>query len=151
MIVYLDSLFIMITKESTVKISRREFLKILGQFVAGGGLAAVGGYQCSTRIEPERLVVEQVQVPLHNLKTALEGFKIVQLSDIHLSGHSHDGQVRLPGLGAPILPRYGKKYDQGLNRANDLWVYTNRGLGVIGPPVRFNCPPEVTEITLTGV
>jgi hypothetical protein len=69
---------------------------------------------------------------------------------LQLSGHSHGGQVRIPGLGAPILPYLGQKYDQGLQRANDMWVYTNRGIGVIGPPVRFNCRPEVTEITLVG-
>jgi hypothetical protein len=36
----------------------------------------------------------------------------------------------------------------GLRRAGPAWIYTTRGVGVIGPPVRFNCPPEVTEVTL---
>lgn len=67
---------------------------------------------------------------------------------LQLSGHSHGGQVRLPGIGAPVLPVYGRKYDMGLNRAGSAWVYTTRGVGVIGPPVRLNCPPEVTEVTL---
>lgn len=69
---------------------------------------------------------------------------------LQLSGHSHGGQVRVPGLGALVLPHLGQKYDQGLNRVNDMWVYTNRGLGVIPPPVRLNCRPEITEITLVG-
>jgi hypothetical protein len=69
---------------------------------------------------------------------------------LQLSGHTHGGQVRLPGLGAPILPHLGRKYDQGLYRVNDTWLYTNRGLGVIWPPIRFNCRPEITEITLVG-
>jgi len=56
--------------------------------------------------------------------------------------------VRLPGIGPLILPRYGKKYDLGLYQVNDTWLYTNRGLGVIGPPIRFNCRPEITEFTL---
>ncbi len=67
---------------------------------------------------------------------------------LQLSGHSHGGQVRIPGLGAIILPYLGQKYDQGLNRVNEMWVYTNRGLGVIPPPVRLNCRPEITEIIL---
>jgi predicted MPP superfamily phosphohydrolase len=67
---------------------------------------------------------------------------------LQLSGHSHGGQVRLPGRGALILPYLGRKYDMGLNRAGSLWVYTTRGVGVIGPPFRFNCPPEVTQLTL---
>jgi hypothetical protein len=68
--------------------------------------------------------------------------------DLQLSGHSHGGQVRLPGIGPIILPWMAKKYPEGLNRVGDLQVYTNRGIGVIAPPVRFNCPPEVTLITL---
>jgi predicted MPP superfamily phosphohydrolase len=68
--------------------------------------------------------------------------------DLQLSGHSHGGQVRLPGIGALILPTMGRKYSIGLNRVGPLQVYTNRGLGVINPPVRFHCPPEVTLVTL---
>ncbi|MGH9601343.1 MAG: metallophosphoesterase [Terriglobales bacterium] len=68
--------------------------------------------------------------------------------DLQLSGHSHGGQVRLPWLGAPILPRLARKYPVGLNRVGSLQVYTNRGLGVINPPVRWNCPPEITLLTL---
>lgn len=68
--------------------------------------------------------------------------------DLQLSGHSHGGQVRLPLLGAPLLPLWGQKYPIGLQRVGDTWVYTNRGLGVIDPPLRFNCRPEVTLLTL---
>jgi len=71
--------------------------------------------------------------------------------DLQLSGHSHGGQVRLPGIGAMVLPRMAEKYPLGLNRVGALQVYTNRGLGVINPPVRFNCPPEVTFVTLFSV
>jgi predicted MPP superfamily phosphohydrolase len=70
--------------------------------------------------------------------------------DLQLSGHSHGGQVRIPFYGAPILPRLAKKYPIGLNRVRELQVYTNRGIGVVSPPVRLNCPPEVTLITLVG-
>jgi predicted MPP superfamily phosphohydrolase len=69
--------------------------------------------------------------------------------DLQLSGHSHGGQVRLPFIGAPLLPLWARNYSIGLERAADTWVYTNRGLGVIDPPVRFNCRPEITLLTLT--
>jgi predicted MPP superfamily phosphohydrolase len=70
--------------------------------------------------------------------------------DLQLSGHSHGGQVRIPGVGPLILPRFGRKYSMGLARVGDrTQVYTNRGIGVLEPGVRFNCPPEVTLIRLT--
>ena len=69
---------------------------------------------------------------------------------LQLSGHSHGGQVRVPGIGALQLPYLGQKYDMGLYHIGDMRLYTNRGPGVIGPPVRFNCRPEITEITLTA-
>lgn len=70
---------------------------------------------------------------------------------LQLSGHSHGGQVRLPGVGAPILPPLGRKYDQGLYKINDMWLYTTRGVGLGRIPIRINCSPEITEITLTRV
>ena len=68
--------------------------------------------------------------------------------DVQLSGHSHGGQVRLPGIGPLILPALARKYHTGRYRVGSLQLCTSRGIGVINPPVRFNCPPEVTLITL---
>jgi uncharacterized protein len=68
--------------------------------------------------------------------------------NLQLSGHTHGGQVRLPLLGTPILPKLGQKYVHGLHRVNDSWLYTNRGIGMVSMPIRFNCPPEVTELVL---
>ncbi len=279
-----------------MNLNRRNFLKSLGIAAVGGSAAIVGGYEYGKQIESNQLVVEHIQIPVNNIKPALEGFKIVQLSDIHLypytqldfvreavaitnslqpdlivltgdyvlqtaeaifevapvlaslnakygmfsilgnhdlwadvkivrlglkeqglpllenegieltvnkerlylagvndgwsgqpdlslaldkrpsealtillahepdladrfsmdervsvqlSGHSHGGQVRLPLFGAPILPYLGQKYDQGLYKVNNMWLYTTRGIGLI-TPVRINCPPEITEITLLG-
>jgi uncharacterized protein len=68
--------------------------------------------------------------------------------DLQLSGHSHGGQVWIPGLGAPWLPTGARKYPRGRYTVGRLPLYTNIGLGTIRTPVRFNCPPEVTLITL---
>lgn len=68
--------------------------------------------------------------------------------DLQLSGHAHGGQVRLPGVGPLFLPSFGQKYVMGLYRVGALLVYTTRGIGMIPPTVRFNCPPEVTHVTL---
>ncbi len=67
---------------------------------------------------------------------------------LQLSGHSHGGQIRFPYVGAIILPYLAWKYDMGLYKVKDLWLYTNRGLGVTNEPFRYNCAPEITEITL---
>jgi uncharacterized protein len=68
--------------------------------------------------------------------------------DLMLSGHTHGGQVRLPFLPAFDLPNYGKHYVEGLFRHGPTQLYVNRGIGTVGLPFRFNCPPEITEITL---
>jgi hypothetical protein len=67
-----------------------------------------------------------------------------------LSGHTHGGQIRLPGLGPVGLPRHGRRHIIGLNDAAGMPIYTARGVGVYRPPLRFNCPPEVTLIELVA-
>lgn len=68
--------------------------------------------------------------------------------DLQLSGHTHGGQVRLPLIGSPVLPSFGKRYADGLLRAGKMPVYVNRGLGMIAPYVRFGTRPEIAVITL---
>lgn len=66
-----------------------------------------------------------------------------------LSGHTHGGQVVVPGVGAPIVPsRYGQKYLHGLVQGPWCRVFISRGVGTISPPVRFLCRPEIVLITL---
>ena len=68
--------------------------------------------------------------------------------DLQLSGHSHGGQVILPFIGSPVLPFLGQKYPLGFYRIAEMYQYTNRGIGMTSPPVRFNCRPEITLLTL---
>ena len=68
--------------------------------------------------------------------------------DLQLSGHSHGGQVRIPFLPPLYLPNLAKKYVWGTYRLGPLTLYTTAGLGTIGVPVRLNCPPEITLLTL---
>lgn len=67
-----------------------------------------------------------------------------------LSGHTHGGQICLPGR-IPItldsvLPR---SLGAGPWRYHDMIGYTSVGAGVCIVPVRFNCPPEITLHRLT--
>ncbi|WP_089407981.1 metallophosphoesterase [Granulicella rosea] len=68
--------------------------------------------------------------------------------DLVLSGHSHGGQVRIPGLPPLTLPPGAEKYYEGLYRFGDLQLYVNRGIGTVGLPFRLFCPPEITVFTL---
>lgn len=78
-------------------------------------------------------------------KVAAQGLPALQLS-----GHTHGGQVCVPFVRPIVLhtPSWGKKYHHGHFRIGGLQLYVNRGIGCVGLPVRFFCPPEVTEITL---
>jgi predicted MPP superfamily phosphohydrolase len=73
-------------------------------------------------------------------------------ADLYLAGHIHGGQVALPLFGALVtLSRHGKKYERGLYRVKDTWLYVSRGIGGEGgyvPRVRFCARPEVTLIEL---
>jgi predicted MPP superfamily phosphohydrolase len=65
-----------------------------------------------------------------------------------LSGHTHGGQILVPFLPPLYLPPLGRKYVSGLYKIGGLTVYVNRGLGTVNVPVRMNCPPEITLLTL---
>ena len=68
--------------------------------------------------------------------------------DLQLSGHSHGGQVRIPFVHPLFLPGLAKKYIWGLYKIGALTLYTNPGLGTVRLPIRLNCPPEITFLTL---
>lgn len=63
-----------------------------------------------------------------------------------LSGHTHGGQVVLPGLGAVAARKF--PVVAGLARHQRTSLFVSRGLGTVYLPVRLNCPPEVAVVTL---
>ncbi len=74
---------------------------------------------------------------------------IGNLPDLVLSGHTHGGQICLPGIG-PLLvhSRLPRKCAAGKWEFGGVSGYTSRGIGTSGLPVRFNCPPEITVLRL---
>jgi predicted MPP superfamily phosphohydrolase len=111
--------------------------------------------------------VDDVCVHRHDLAAALDGVptsaRVVLLAHepdfadlvardrrmlLQLSGHSHGGQVCVPGHGGLFFPRLARKYTRGLYSIDALTLYTNRGLGMMGLPIRFCCRPEITQFTL---
>lgn len=66
---------------------------------------------------------------------------------LQLSGHTHGGQF-FPGT---FLVRLAQPFVEGLHAHGPMWVYTNRGTGYWGPPLRTtHAPSEVTRITLVA-
>lgn len=63
-----------------------------------------------------------------------------------LSGHTHGGQVVLPGVGALARRRFPVL--AGLGSRENTSIFVSRGIGTVYVPVRINCPPEVAMITL---
>jgi predicted MPP superfamily phosphohydrolase len=68
--------------------------------------------------------------------------------DLQLSGHSHGGQIRIPLLPPLYLPEMGRKYILGTYHVGPITLYTSAGLGTVDVPMRLNCPPEITLLTL---
>ena len=98
---------------------------------------------------------------MHALEEDINGFKIVlvhspELYDVaaengyrlYLCGHTHGGQICLPG-GMPIITHSyeGRQFYRGLWEYSDMKGYTSQGCGASGIPVRFNTNSEVTLFT----
>jgi predicted MPP superfamily phosphohydrolase len=71
------------------------------------------------------------------------------LADLTLSGHTHGGQIGIELLGEAYSPaQFVYEQWSGLYMQHDKYLYVNRGLGTVGPPIRVGIPPEITVITL---
>ncbi len=69
---------------------------------------------------------------------------------LQCSGHTHGGQVRIPGYGALVLPSHGKKYEAGFYQVKNLRLYVNRGVGTVDQHIRFCCPPEIACLDIVN-
>jgi predicted MPP superfamily phosphohydrolase len=67
--------------------------------------------------------------------------------DLMLSGHTHGGQINLPGVGRPTLSRKARKFAAGMYRHNSTHLYVNKGVG-FGFRFRFGVRPEVAILRL---
>jgi predicted MPP superfamily phosphohydrolase len=93
------------------------------------------------REEPRILLVHEP-----DFADSIENYVI----DLQLSGHSHGGQIRFPGVGALYLPPLARKYPMGFYKLATHPLYTNVGVGSIGvhPKLRtLRCVPSRLEPT----
>jgi uncharacterized protein len=70
--------------------------------------------------------------------------RVEQRYDLLLAGHSHGGQVRIPGYGAIMVPYWVGKYEVGMFDLPAGPLYVNPGLGWLVTSLRLNCRPEIT-------
>lgn len=66
-----------------------------------------------------------------------------------ISGHTHGGQIVLPGIGAIAAREF--PVIAGVEQRQGTTIFVSRGVGTVYVPVRVNCPPEVALLTLEGV
>jgi predicted MPP superfamily phosphohydrolase len=66
--------------------------------------------------------------------------------DLTLSGHTHGGQIRFTENQSGILPR--RRFVAGLHSRGGSHIYVTRGIGTVVVPIRFQCPPEISLLTL---
>lgn len=72
--------------------------------------------------------------------------EVLENYDLILSGHTHGGQIRLPGVGALFTPSaYGRFFDRGWfqYRNGRPRLLVSAGLGQLSLTFRFHCPPEL--------
>jgi predicted MPP superfamily phosphohydrolase len=69
---------------------------------------------------------------------------------LQISGHSHGGQLIVPGIGTLVRGPHAKKYPLGRYLIGEMVHYTSRGLGTNVFWIRINCPPEITVFTLAS-
>jgi len=93
--------------------------------------------------DPDRPVVVLVHRP--DLFDALAGRVALVLA-----GHSHGGQIRLPGIGPLWLPHGCRRYIDGVYRKDGSTLFVNRGLGTTVAPLRLFTPPEIAILNLRG-
>jgi len=83
----------------------------------------------------------------HNPRTI--EFLAGERCDLMLSGHTHGGQVNLPGVGRPTLSRKARRFAAGMYYINGSHLYVNKGVG-FGFRFRFGVRPEVAILTLVS-
>jgi predicted MPP superfamily phosphohydrolase len=120
----------------------------------GAGLLHVAGVDCYMEGQADldavlaRLPAEGAAVLLAHEPDFADISAASGRFDLQISGHSHGGQIRLPGLPPPVLPRHARKYPSGMYQVGQMIQYTNRGIGTAELQMRINCRPEISVFTL---
>ncbi len=121
-----------------------------------GGLLPVVGLECATYGYPDLSLLADHREPPAHLVLCHEPDVFAYTSPLpktglQLSGHTHGGQVHLPVLGPPILPRLGTTFTRGHYRLEKAQLYVSRGIGTGHIHIRVGARPEVTILRIENV
>jgi predicted MPP superfamily phosphohydrolase len=131
-----------------VRILRNEFLPLPGE-----DAVYLTGIDSIWAGRPDSGIIARTPEHSRHIVFAHEPDPFLQLTDsrvkLQVSGHTHGGQVRVPLIGALVLPKYGKLFQAGLYTDHGRHLYVNRGIGSLTPHIRINCRPEITLFELS--
>jgi hypothetical protein len=139
-------------EEGGATLLRDEFVKLAGPgrpvVVAGLAMHPSRPLADVLRTAPP----EAYRIVLHHAPEMAELLRPGQ-ADLFLCGHTHGGQIRVPGLG-PLLPawRSPSAFAPGETRREGMVVIVNRGMGMSGGPLpraRLLSRPEIRLIEIT--
>ncbi|MFO0954347.1 MAG: metallophosphoesterase [Isosphaeraceae bacterium] len=131
----------------------------------GGRRVTIGGVELRYDSTEARAVVDRlesdegegdVRVLLAHRPDVVLGLRPGSRIDLVVAGHTHGGQIVVPGFGPPMtLSRVPRQVAAGgLHAVRGNAVYVSRGVGCErgqAPRIRFLCPPEVSLVELGGV
>lgn len=135
-----------VVQSSAAKLLRNQAINIRGVTIAGidDGLA----HQYDTQFLMEGQYSKSILALFHEPDFVKYVPDVVSLQ---ISGHSHGGQICLPG-GLPIHTSDGsKEYYEGFYPDAKVPLYVSRGIGTVGPRLRLFCRPEVSVLTLRSM
>ncbi len=127
--------------------NRHESIQLAGQILNIVGVGDAWNRECDPQqayagLDPNRPTILLSHNPDTKKQLAAYPWQLM------LSGHTHGGQVYLPGLGAPLAPVKDKKYVRGLHQIHGRWLHITKGVGNLHG-VRFNCRPEVSLLEIS--
>lgn len=136
---------------SSVRVLAEEWavVRIRGAMVALGGLTWRRGPHRAEKLAATMPSVQPRLLLCHD-PGGTDDIPDVEDYDLILSGHTHGGQVWLPGIGAPWIGRRTVRgWVRGLHRlAETSYLYVNRGVGTVFVPLRIASTPELTTFEL---
>jgi predicted MPP superfamily phosphohydrolase len=141
----LEAIGVKVITNETVTLGRRQdTLRIVGVDDYWSAPSKISVPDEPSRNEARVLVSHNPDFPSYLLRNTKFHF------DLALCGHTHGGQMCLPGGVGVFYNVDDRRFVRGLASWRESQIYTSCGVGLVELPYRFNCPPEVTIFTLTA-